>query len=278
MERWVVPGTWTRERIIAALRDWFELTGSRPRIYNWSPTEARHLGLYGALCQLWEREHPRWPSANTVAREFGSWVGALRAAGLPAPPSRRAEGTLGERVEDARRLAREGLLQKEIAALIGVSRSTVSSYLAAASCRCGEPVIRPRGPVPRCRRCANATSRERGFDRDSIVAAYHAWRDETGHSPAREDWAPESARSGKWHAEYPRWPSAGEACTQFGRWNALVRAAGERPAQRSWSREEVSAALVALSGELRRTPRQSDLKRHPNMPSRHSVARHFGNL
>ena len=84
VERWAPGGTWTRGRILAALRDWFKLTGERPRTYQWAPTEARHLGLYGPLCELWEREHPRWPSATTVADEFGSWVEALNSAGLPA--------------------------------------------------------------------------------------------------------------------------------------------------------------------------------------------------
>ncbi len=53
---------------------------------------------------------------TTVAQEFGSWVEALNAAGLPAPPGRRAEGTFSERVEEARRRPR-GVLQREIAAL-----------------------------------------------------------------------------------------------------------------------------------------------------------------
>ncbi len=56
-------GTWTRERILDALRDWFELTGDRPRIYDWRPAGARDRGGGSPGRQLWEHEHPRWPSA-----------------------------------------------------------------------------------------------------------------------------------------------------------------------------------------------------------------------
>jgi hypothetical protein len=111
-----------------------------------------------------------------------------------------------------------------------------------------------------------------------MLAAYQAWRRETGRRPAREDWSPESRRAGKWHAEFPRWPSAGEVCSLFGRWSAFASTAGDPPAQRRWTREEVSAALVELSVELGRAPRVGDLAQRPDLPSQESVARQFGSF
>jgi Homing endonuclease associated repeat len=67
-------------------------------------------------------------------------------------------------------------------------------------------------------------------------------------------------------------------CSLFGRWSAFAGAAGDPPARRRRSREEVSAALVELSAELGRAPRVGDLARRPDMPSRESVALHFGSF
>src|SRR5207244_4328246 len=39
------PRTWTDERILAALRDWFDAFGETPLSYEWSPRSADLLGL-----------------------------------------------------------------------------------------------------------------------------------------------------------------------------------------------------------------------------------------
>ena len=100
--------------------------------------------------------------------------------------------------------------------------------------------------------------------------------------PASRACRPPSPRS-SWGLRAPwqptcerRWPSAAEAWARFGRWSALVHAAGDRPNHRRWTRAEVSAALLTLAAELRHTPRTRDLIRRPDMPSQHSVARQFG--
>jgi len=276
-ERWVPQGTWSSARIVDALQDWVRVTGAPPRIYEWVPSSARALGLYNARCVMWEREHPRWPSATTVSEYFGSWSDGLTAAGF-AVISRRPPGTLRERVDGARRLTAQGMRQAEIAALLEVTPSTVSTYLSASTCECGEPVITLRSRPPRCRRCASRAARTPAWDRESVLAAYRDWQAETGNRPLKVDWSPEYPQSEKWHSGFPRWPSAGEVDGVFGRWGLLVASAGDPPARPRprWTLERALAALQELADELERVPRSSDLLRYPGMPSLGSLRKLFG--
>lgn len=66
---------WTRERVLAAMREWRELHGRLPSSYDWSRTHARRRGGL-ALERLAEGE---WPAASVVTELFGSWA-AARAA------------------------------------------------------------------------------------------------------------------------------------------------------------------------------------------------------
>lgn len=276
-QRWVPQGTWSAERIVDALQDWVRVTGESPRIYEWVPSSARALGLYNARCQMWEREHPRWPSATTVSKYFGSWADGLGAAGIVVT-SRRPPGTLRDRVEGARRLAAQGMRQAEIAALLEVTPATVSTYLSASTCTCGEPVIKSRTRPPRCRRCASRAARPLAWDRESVLAAYRAWQMETGSRPLKVDWSPELPQSEMWHRGFPGVPSAGEVDGVFGRWGLLVASAGDPPARPRprWTRERVLAALRELADELARVPRSRDLLDYPGMPSLGSLRKLFG--
>jgi hypothetical protein len=273
----VRQGTWSAERIVDALQDWVRVTGDPPRIYEWVPSSARALVLHNARCRMWEREHPRWPSATTVAEHFGSWSEGLAAAGI-AVTSRRPPGTLRERVEGAQRLAAQGMRQAEIAALLEVTPSTVSMYLSASACACGEPVIKSRSSPPRCRGCASRAARRAAWDRDSVLAAYRAWRAETESRPLKVDWCPELPQSEKWHSGFPRWPSAGEVDGVFGRWGELAAAAGDPPTRPRprWIRERALAALQELADELGRPQRSSDLAGYPGMPSVGTVRKLLG--
>jgi AraC-like DNA-binding protein len=67
---------WTRERLLAALREWRERYGRLPSSYDWSRTHARRGGGE-ALKRLAEGE---WPSASVVSVAFGSWGAAREAA------------------------------------------------------------------------------------------------------------------------------------------------------------------------------------------------------
>jgi hypothetical protein len=66
---------WTRKELVDALRRWAQLEGRAPTSTDWRSGEGG--------CERWQREYPRWPSVNQVEREFGSWNGALKAAGMP---------------------------------------------------------------------------------------------------------------------------------------------------------------------------------------------------
>jgi hypothetical protein len=78
---------WSDERVLEAILEWAELTGSPPTLADWSPAHAS-AGYQGAARYL--SEPGRWPSASTVAARFGSLRAAIEAAGLRAPPRRAA--------------------------------------------------------------------------------------------------------------------------------------------------------------------------------------------
>src|SRR5215208_5405856 len=71
---------WTRELIIAKLREWNDRYGEPPCSADWNPSLARWRA------QEWRAERYRegeWPSTNAAKRPFGgSFVAAVRAAGL----------------------------------------------------------------------------------------------------------------------------------------------------------------------------------------------------
>jgi len=70
---------WTRERIVAAVREWRELTGSAPTVPDWSPAHAS-AGHPGAA--RFAAEPGRWPSAAALRVHFGSFRAAVEAAGV----------------------------------------------------------------------------------------------------------------------------------------------------------------------------------------------------
>ena len=125
--------TWTRERIVTALKDWERTVGAPPRSYDWNPPLARALGYDCERAHRWDAEHPRWPHAHTVVHHFGSWSAGLVAADMPATV-REFDLPVGERVAVARRMAAEGIAQARIADYLGVSARAVRNYLRAGDC------------------------------------------------------------------------------------------------------------------------------------------------
>jgi len=80
--------SWSERRVLEAIRDWAELTGSPPALADWSPAHAvpEHEGA-----ARYRSAPGRWPSASTVAARFGSLRAAIEAAGL-RPARERANG------------------------------------------------------------------------------------------------------------------------------------------------------------------------------------------
>src|ERR1700727_2835678 len=74
-----MPGRWCDEAILRALRNWTTELGQPPAREDWSGECSETASL---AQRKWMREHPYWPSSSCVARHFGSWNEALRAAGV----------------------------------------------------------------------------------------------------------------------------------------------------------------------------------------------------
>jgi Homing endonuclease associated repeat len=271
-ERKSRPGTWTDERIIAALRDWFGAFGETPRSYEWSPSSAE---VPRPKTVEWMRRYPRWPSTATVCRHFGSWSRAVRAANLPPARAIAPGRGLAERVQAARRLSADGHRATEIAALLEVSPRTVRNYLRAGACRdCGAVVV----TTDSCTRCASRRANQPHWTRLQVIRAMRAWVREEGVVPSSGDWAPTPDAARKWTREYPRWPSHVSVRTLFGSWREGLEAAGLRSRGRSWDGDGVVAALRRFAERNGRPPTSSDLEHHQELPSPKTVRARFGSL
>jgi hypothetical protein len=82
---------WTRERVLAAMREWRELHWRLPSSYDWSRTHARRRGGE-AVKRLAEG---RWPAASVVTSLclFGTWAAARTAAMAPDVETRDVSGS-----------------------------------------------------------------------------------------------------------------------------------------------------------------------------------------
>ena len=80
-----VRRTWTRERLLSAMREWRDDYGRLPTSYDWSRTHARRRGGE-ALERLAAGD---WPAASVVTAVFGSWriarTVAVAAPDVPRP-------------------------------------------------------------------------------------------------------------------------------------------------------------------------------------------------
>jgi Homeodomain-like domain len=80
---------WTRQRVLAAMREWRELYGRLPSSYGWSRTYARKRGG-----EAQERlAAGEWPAASVVTDLFGTWAAARASASredieIPTPHTR----------------------------------------------------------------------------------------------------------------------------------------------------------------------------------------------
>lgn len=278
LERRSPPGTWTPQRVLAALRDWAEEFGEPPRSYEWAVAAARNAGQENGRVRRWAAEYPRWPGTGPVIRCFGSWSAALEVAGLRGERMAPWELDLAERVAIARRLDRAGIAAAEIAGLLDVKPQTVRKYLRAAACPdCGGPVV--NSGSRRCQGCAAKHAHRPAWTAEEIVAALEEWAAEHGGPPTAPDWTPTDDRARRWGREYPRWPSQAQVHGIFGSWNAGLEAAGLAVRKPSWDRESVLAAFGAFAERHGRSPTTAELRAYgEELPSPETIARYLGSL
>lgn len=278
-ERWAARHTWSRERVIEALKDWVREFGEPPMRQEFSPAGAEWLASpHRERAQRWMQEHPRWPSAAAAGSYFDSWADALRAAGLPARYAYEFDLPLAERVGAALRMDAAGHSVAAIAHELGVTRGSVYKYLHASMCPdCGAPVVTPT--ASRCPPCSARKNFKPRFDREEVIALMQTWAQETGEPPMTQEWMPTADQRTKWGSEYPRWPSNRTVVTHFGSWNVGLDAAGFGYRRRTWDRDSVLAALRAVAAELGRAPSRADLAGRPGeWPTPQTVEFHFGSF
>lgn len=151
-----------------------------------------------------------------------------------------------ELLPKAQELRAQGLTVREIAARLGVARSTAAAWLTDPE---GKKLRarRPRRTCPdcgvrvdpgsiRCRLCAHAerSRREREASRRWVLAAIREWARLYGEPPAITDWSPyraralgDEARAVRW--ERGAWPSVDTVIRAFGSWNDSIAATGLAP-------------------------------------------------
>jgi hypothetical protein len=222
----------------------------------------------------------RRPASSRRASLRGAGGPAARAVSVAIKRHSRAE-----RAKQIERLERRGLGTREIAAELGLARSTVNIYRRdpdgsrhrqrleryRGRCRdCGRLTSgsggRARAPA-RCRGCAGA--QRRLWPTELILQRIREWSEETGSPPRVRDWSPAHAPAGhrgarRYLAERGHWPSASVVVSTFGSFPAAVRRAGLNPSgpasgtQRVWTRGRVVQAMQRWYGEHGRPPTRSD--------------------
>ena len=274
-----IPGRWSDEAILRALRAWTAEVGAPPRRQDWSGENRRDAP---PAQRKWMREHPYWPSSSCVAGHFGSWSKALEAAGLPARKLN-FEDTAAERIQAAGRMRAEGHSIRRIAEQLGVAISTVHNYLRAGSCpQCGGPVASPR--AERCLGCtAPEPTLRRAWTREGVREAIRDWTAEHGRAPSYHEWTPSRSAPGTWEAESPRWPSAAVVCDIYADfrnpWNAALLDAGASIRFQRWTDEATRAALAEFWTRAGRPPVPADL--HTTSwrgPTARTLRRRYGSL
>lgn len=73
---------WTRELVIARIREWVYLYGEPPAICDRGPSMARSELHDEQRAVRFEQANGHWPWFTVVVRRFGSWNAALEAAGF----------------------------------------------------------------------------------------------------------------------------------------------------------------------------------------------------
>jgi hypothetical protein len=70
---------WSKQTVIAAIREWARLYGAPPVAGEWNPSLAKRLGHNERVERFYAG---RWPNYRTVVNVLGGWNEAIRAAGF----------------------------------------------------------------------------------------------------------------------------------------------------------------------------------------------------
>lgn len=184
---------WTRGRVLAAMRSWFDEEGSAPTTADWTPTADPN--------RRWAREYPRWPSYETVRTLYGTWRRGIEAAGL-TPHRRRWRA------------------DEVVAAVRGFAtrhgRPPTQTDLESSGELPSPATVRARfGSIPAAIEEAGLGVRRRRWDRDLVLRAVIRYAHDHGRLPASRDWN----RSTSAH------PHATTVIQLFGTWSAAMATA-----------------------------------------------------
>lgn len=155
--------------------------------------------------------------------------------------------TRAQRHTQVRAMKRDGLTFDQIAAQLGLARSTVTdAYYDPSGRKMRERKERQAGecvdcgattmdsgskPPERCHPCA--TEHRRYWTRDRIIQAIRDWSDQYGAPPGAYDWDTgrlKQINPARWKRFYAgRWPHQHTVLEMFGSWNAAIAAAGFTP-------------------------------------------------
>jgi Homing endonuclease associated repeat len=106
------------------------------------------------------------------------------------------------------------------------------------------------------------------WDRDRVISAAQAWHAANGRSPRGNEWPATGC------------PSASTVVRNFGRWDAMLSAAGLPPPPRRevrWTRRRIAQALRMWAREHGRAPRGEDFAPSPpGYPHRVTVVGAYG--
>lgn len=152
----------------------------------------------------------------------------------------------------ARELRAQGLIYREIAAELGVARSTVYAWLSdpdgerlrarkqgyAGTCiDCGAPTNGYDGPGRASKRCVPCNGKHTyALTHQWIVESFAEWVEMFGAPPTANDWNPAATRAlplERWKHERTigtgrKWPPVVTVVNHFGSWNNALRELGYR--------------------------------------------------
>ncbi len=248
---------WPRERILDALGAWAHARGRPPRPADWRTGDP-------------DAERP---SAQVVARRFGSWAHALDAAGL----SREASTWSSELVIEALRSWTDAHGHGPTLAEWGATppsdehptRRVVVHHFGSWRTALRAAGVSARRPAPTVEPKPSAPSGRRRFTDQAVIAALRRDAESRGRSPRRGEW------TGRPRTE----PGVRAVLTNFGSWSAGLRAAGLEVAHEpgTLTRDAVITALRADARNRGRAPRRDEWREAaPGRPRIGIVEKRFG--